>query len=105
MDVADTIVNEAAGVPLNATAVVLARFVPTIETTVPAPPLVGVNDEIVGAGGRTVKAVALVAVPPGVVTVILPDVAAGGTVAVTVVAVIPVNDDDGVPLKSTAVAP
>ena len=52
----------------------------------------------------TVKSVALVAVPPGVVTVILPVVAPDGTVAVTDVAVLVVNVAV-TPLNLTAVTP
>ena len=54
--------------------------------------------------GRTVKSVVLVAVPPGVVTVILPVVAPDGTVAVTEVAVLGVNVAV-IPLNLTAVTP
>ena len=52
----------------------------------------------------TVKSVVLVAVPPGVVTVILPVVAPDGTVAVTEVAVLVVNIAV-TPLNLTAVTP
>jgi hypothetical protein len=52
----------------------------------------------------TLKLVALVAVPPGVVTVILPVVAPAGTVAVTDVAVLVVNVAV-TPLNLTAVTP
>ena len=55
------------------------KFAPLMTTLVPTAPLVGVNPVIRGA---TVKLVALVAVPPGVVTVIGPVVAFAGTVAV-----------------------
>jgi hypothetical protein len=65
-------------VPLNFTAVALVKFRPLIVTTVPAGPSVGVKLEIVGA---TVKVLALVAVPPGVVTLRVPVVAPVGTVA------------------------
>jgi len=71
--------------PLNATAVAPERFVPVIVTLVPALPLVGESDEIVGAAVDpvTLKLVELVAVPPAVVTAIGPVVAPAGTVAVT----------------------
>ena len=52
---------------MNATAVAPVKFVPLIVTLAPASPLVGVKPVIVG-GNRTVKLVALVAVPPAVVT-------------------------------------
>jgi hypothetical protein len=75
--VADVTVKLAV-VPLNFTAVVPVKFRPLIVTTVPAGPLVGVKLEIVGA---TVKLLALVAVPPAVVTLRVPVVAPAGTVA------------------------
>ena len=49
-------------------------------TDIPTPPLAGLNVVIVGAG-TTVNLFELVAVPPAVVTVILPLLAAAGTVA------------------------
>ena len=66
--------------PLNATAVVPVKLVPLMVTLVPTGPLVGVKSVIVG-GLITVKLLALVAVPPGVVTLIVPVVAPVGTVA------------------------
>ena len=54
------------------------KFAPLIVTLIPTGPLVGVKLAIVGA---IVKAVALVAVPAGVVTLSGPDVAPAGTVA------------------------
>ncbi len=69
-----------AAVPLNRTAVAPVKFVPLIVTLAPTVPLVGVTLVIVGAG-ITVKLVALVAVPPGVVTLTGPVVAPVGTVA------------------------
>jgi hypothetical protein len=69
--------------PLNRTAVAPLKFVPLTVTDVPALPLVGEKLVIVGAGlEMTVKLVALVAVPPGVVTAIGPDAAPSGTIAV-----------------------
>ena len=56
------------------------KFVPLIVTLVPTGPLVGAKLVIVGAG-MTVKLVALVAVPPGVVTLTGPVVAPVGTLA------------------------
>jgi len=67
-------------VPLNCTAVAPVKFVPLIVTLVPAGPLPGVKLVIVG-GLSTVKLLALLAVPPGVVTLIGPVVAPLGTVA------------------------
>jgi hypothetical protein len=65
---------------LNVTAVAPMKFVPLIVTLVPSGPLVGVKPVIVGAV-TTVNALALVAVPPGVVTLSGPVVAPAGTVA------------------------
>ena len=66
--------------PLKATPVVPVKFVPLMVTPVPTGPLAGVKLVIVG-GLITVKLPALVAVPPGVVTLIVPVVAPEGTVA------------------------
>ena len=66
--------------PLKVTAVAPVKFVPLIATLVPTGPLVGVKLVIVG-GNSTVKLLALVAVPPGVVTLSGPVVAPAGTVA------------------------
>jgi hypothetical protein len=76
--VAEITVKLAALNPLNVTAVVPVKFKPLIVTAVPTAPLGGVKLVIVGA---TVKSVALVAVPPSVVTLTGPDVAPVGTVA------------------------
>jgi hypothetical protein len=73
----------AASTPLNLTIRVpwgaAPKCVPVMFTTVPTPPPPGVKELIVG-GGRTVNPALLVAVPPGVVTVMLPVLAAEGTV-------------------------
>ena len=66
--------------PLKATRVVPVKLVPLMVTLVPAGPLAGVKLVIVG-GLITVKLLALVAVPPGVVTLMVPVVALVGTVA------------------------
>ena len=66
--------------PLNVTPVAPVKLVPLIVTLVPTGPLVGVKPVIVG-GLITVKLLALVAVPPGVLTLIVPVVALVGTVA------------------------
>jgi hypothetical protein len=73
--------NDAALVPWNATDVAPPKFVPLMTTLAPAGPACGVKLAIVG-GVPTVKLLALVAVPPGVVTEIVPVVAPLGTVAV-----------------------
>lgn len=58
-----------------------------------------------GARQMKVKLLALVAVPPAVVTEIGPVVIVAGTVAVIWVALFSTNDAAGVPLKETADAP
>lgn len=66
--------------------VALVKLVPFITTEVPIAPLAG--EKLVKVGlATTVKLVALVAVPPLVVTVTLPVIAAVGTVTVAVVRV------------------
>src|SRR6266480_2050674 len=88
---------------LNSTAVAPLKLVPLIVTLVPTGPLLGVKLEIVG-GLMTVKLAALLAVPPGVVTLIGPLVAPAGTVVVIAVAELTVKLAL-VPLNSTAEAP
>jgi hypothetical protein len=78
--VAELTVNDAV-VPLNFTAVAPLKFAPVIVTLIPTAPLVGEKLVIDGAG-MTVKLLALVPVPPAVVTLIVPVVAPDGTVAV-----------------------
>ena len=56
------------------------KLVPLIWTAVPTGPLVGAKSVIVG-GLTTVKLLELVAVPPGVITLIGPVVAPEGTLA------------------------
>ena len=68
-------------VPLNVTDEAPVKFVPLIVTVNPTCPLVGVKLVMVGALAVTVKLLALVAVPPGVVTLSGPVVAPLGTVA------------------------
>jgi hypothetical protein len=77
MAVADVTVKVAA-VPLNFTAAAPLKFVPVMVTTVPLGPLAGVKLAIVGAA---VKLAALVAVPPGVVTLSGPVVTPAGAAA------------------------
>ena len=66
--------------PLKATRVAPVKLVPLMVTLVPTGPLAGVKPVIDG-GLITVKLPALVAVPPGVVTLIVPVVVLEGTVA------------------------
>jgi hypothetical protein len=106
--VAELTVKLVAAVVLNSTWVAPVRFVPVITTDVPAGPLVGENDVIVGPGGDPVtsKLYSLVSVPPGVVTVILPSTAPVGTATVICV---PSGDQVklvwSTPPNSTSVAP
>src|SRR5207248_2551462 len=90
-------------VPLNATALAPVKPVPLIVTLVPTGPLVGEKLAIVGAL-TTVNEPALVAVPPGVVTLSGPEVAPAGTVAWIAVAEVTVKLAL-VPLNATALAP
>src|SRR2546425_1133382 len=90
--------------PLNVTAVAPVKLVPVIVTLVPTGPLVGVKLVIVGGLATTVNALALVVVPPGVVTLSGPVVAPLGTVAAIEVEELTVKLAL-VPLKVTAVAP
>ena len=78
--VVDVTVKVVALVPLKLTAVTLVKFVPLMVMLAPASPLVGAKPVIVG-GTSTVKLLALVAVPPDVVTLNGPVVAPAGTVA------------------------
>jgi hypothetical protein len=92
--------------PPNFTEVVPVKFVPTIVTEVPAGPLVGENEVIVGEpAGVTVKFDELVAVPPGVVRLILPVCAPEGTTAVIWVFELTVKVVALVFLNFTSVAP
>jgi hypothetical protein len=72
------VTEKLAAVPLNVTAVAPVKLAPPIVTFVPTGPLTGVKPAMVGG---TAKALALVAVPPGVVTLSGPVVAPAGTVA------------------------
>src|SRR5439155_20198203 len=97
-------VKLAAALLKKVTEVAPVKLVPLIVTWVPTGPLVGVKELIVGGEAVTVKLPALVAVPPGAVTLIDPEVAPLGTVAVIWVLVFTVKLA-AVPLKATAVAP
>src|SRR5205814_8803987 len=90
-------------VPLNSTALAPVKLVPLIVTLVPTGPLPGVKLVIVGEW-MSVEQGALLAVPPGVVTLIGPLVCPAGTVAVIAVAELTVKLAL-TPLNSTAVAP
>jgi len=90
---------------LNATPVAPVKLVPVITTAVPTGPLPGLKPEMVGAGTFTVKLLAEMAVPFGVVTEILPVVVPEATVAVICVALFTVKLAAAVELNLTAVAP
>ena len=79
----DLMLKLLAFVPLNLTAVAPVKLEPLMDTFVPALPFAGVKLEMDGAGtGDTLKLPALVAVPPGVVTLIVPVVVPAATAAV-----------------------
>ncbi len=90
--------------PFILTAVVLVRLVPVIVITVPILPPSGDIDEIAGIG-ITVMSVTLTAVPPGVITVILPVTAPVGTIAFSEVSLILIIFADAILLNITDVAP
>ena len=75
------LIVKAAPAPLNATSNAKEKFVPVITTEAPTWPDVGLNPEMVGGGDVTMNGLVDVAVPPGVVTAMNPEVVAG-TVAV-----------------------
>ena len=100
--------NVGAVTPLNVTLLAPMKCVPVINTLVPTGPLVGANDEIVGAAGGvvvTVKAIVLVPVPPLDVTAIGPVVAPLGTVALIAVSEATENVVAITPMKVTLPAP
>ena len=105
--VSEATVKPAARAPLKRTAVAPLKPVPVMVTSVPTGPeagrkLVTVRD---GVTLSTVKLAALVALPPGVVTVMAPVAASGGTVAVSCVSEATVKTVARAPPKRTAVAP
>ena len=89
--------------PLNVTAVAPLKLVPLMVTLAPIAPVAGEKPEIAGPA-TTVNAPELVAVPPGVVTLMVPDVAPAGTVAWMEVAEVTLKVAFA-PLNATAVAP
>src|SRR5207237_1104493 len=89
--------------PLNDTDVAPVKLVPLMVTLVPTGPLPGEKLAIVG-GFSTANALALVAVPPGVVTLSGPVVAPAGTVARIAVLEVTVKVAP-TPLNVTEVAP
>ena len=98
MEVAETTLNVVAAMVLNFTAVAPVRFVPVIVTTVPTGPVAGVKVVMAGAGITViVKTAVLIAVPSGVVMLILPVAAPEGTVAEIAVCDVTANEADTVP--------
>jgi hypothetical protein len=88
-----TTTNELTPAPWKRTVVVPKKPEPKMETGVPTWPLCGENPVMTGAVMvTTLKFVALVAVPAGVVSVIFPLVAPGGTVALTCASETNTND-------------
>ena len=99
--VAELTANEEAATPPKLTAVVPVKLVPLIVTDVPAPPLDGVNDVIVGIGINVKPEID--AVPPGVVTLTLPDAPAPTTRSHALLTELTVNEEAATPPKLTAV--
>ena len=80
--VLESTIKDAPATLLNVTCVVPKKLFPVMVTWVPAGPLVGVKEEMVGGSGSvTVKSSALATSPPGAVTLILPVLALTDTVA------------------------
>ena len=100
----DEFTAKLAATPLNVTNVAPLRLVPLITTEVPTGPEVGENELIVGCALLTWKLALLVAVPPGVVTVMRPVVAPDGTVVMILVGEVTVKAA-ATPLNVTDVAP
>ena len=89
--------------PLKRTALALSKALPVSVTVAPTGPVAGAKRERPG-GGITLNPVTLVAVPPGVVTEIVPLVAPAGAVVVIEVGLTTVKAA-AVPLKETALTP
>lgn len=104
MLVEETTLNEAADVPPKLTAVAPMKSVPVIVTIEPIVPEVGVKEVIVGVDGVVYVNPANEEVPPGLVTLMLPDVPAA-TRAVMHVGEMKLNTNAAVPPKLTADAP
>ena len=91
--------------PFIVTPVELRRLVPVMVIVVPGPPEVGLNDEMVGVGLVKVSEEADVAIPAGVVTLIVPVEAPVGTVAEIDVGLETVNEAAAEVPNLTKVAP
>jgi hypothetical protein len=104
--VALTTAYELRATPLSVTALVFVKFVPVTVIVVPTTPLVGMKLLTTGGFANTVKANVDVAVPPGVVTLMLPVVAPMGTFTIICVpALLTVSPVANTPLNVTLVAP
>ena len=105
IDVSDFTRKDAAFIPLNLTAVAPLKFAPVIVTTIPARPVMGVKAARAGPPPAvTVKLFPLVAVPAGLVTLILPVVAPEGTLVVIELSELIANPLLLTPLNFTDVA-
>ena len=102
MLVAETTLNELAAVPPKLTAVAPVKFVPVKVTVAPVAALIGVKEVMTGAGMNVNPA--RTPVPPGVVTLIFPEVPVA-TTAVMLVAETTLKEVAAVPPKLRAVAP
>src|SRR5438067_321136 len=98
-----TSVNDAV-TPLNATRFVSLKWFPTMLTTVPTGPRIGLKLVMTGGNNSTLKSEVLVAVPADVVTVMRPVVAPFGTM-VEICVSLPMVNVAVVPLNLTAVVP
>jgi hypothetical protein len=101
IEVGETTKNEAAAVPPKLTAEAAVKLVPVMVTVSPEAAVIGANEAIVGAGMNVNPASD--ALPPGVVTAILPELPAA-TTAVTVVAFTTLKEEAAVPPKLTVEA-
>jgi hypothetical protein len=102
--VEESIENDAE-IPAKVTSVVPEKFVPVMTTDVPAAPDVGENDEMCGAGGRTVKLLEDVPGPSAFVIETGPVVAPDGTSAVIWMSESTLKDDAEMPLNWTSNVP
>src|SRR5213593_2589101 len=93
----------ATGLPLNPTPVTFVKLIPSIVTKAPGTPIFGKKLVMTGPV-VTKKFVALVAVPPDVITVIFPVVAVAGTWALILLVVTAAAVESATPLNRT-VAP
>ena len=91
--------------PLTVAPDVSSRLLPVIVIDVPGPPFAGVKLEMLGVGLVKVNMADDVAVPPGVVTLIVPVLAPVGTIAVIEVLLTTLNEAAAEGPNFTKVAP